>query len=313
MSSQNGHFTAGRENGRHRPRGYSDWKPTARKVCERLDQIEAVLDEYEDQLPLTIRQIFYRLVGAYDYEKTELAYGRLCETLGHARRGRLIPFSAIRDDGVTGRIDIHYAGIEAFHDETAERARGYRRDRQAGQGQYLELFCEAAGMVRQLERVALQYSVPVYSGGGFDSLTAKHLIAQRALARNVPTVLLHVGDYDPSGESIFDAMTEDAAAFVEADRVIHTSRIEAVRVALTSEQVAEYQLPTSPAKTTDKRSKNWNGSGTCQLEALTPDTLASIVREAIVDRIDHETLAGVLSLERRERTMLLGLPSGETT
>jgi hypothetical protein len=41
-------------------------------------------------------------------------------------------------------------------------------------------------------------------------------IAARALGRDAPTILLHVGDLDPSGESIFEAMAADAAAFVEA-------------------------------------------------------------------------------------------------
>jgi len=39
-----------------------------------LDQVQAVLDEYQDHLPLTNRQVFYRLVGAFDYPKTESAY-----------------------------------------------------------------------------------------------------------------------------------------------------------------------------------------------------------------------------------------------
>lgn len=79
-------FTSGRENGSHRrPRGYADWRPQ-RKTQVILDQVAAVLDEYADYLPLTVRQIFYRLVGAYGYEKTERAYARLCEYLVRARR-----------------------------------------------------------------------------------------------------------------------------------------------------------------------------------------------------------------------------------
>jgi hypothetical protein len=94
-------------------------------------------------------------------------------------------------------------------------------------------------------------------------------------------VLLHVGDSDPSGESIFTAMTEDAGAFVEADRVLATARIIAERVALTQQQVDEYDLPSTPAKASDSRSAAWEG-GTCQLEALPPDVLAqpSICRPA---------------------------------
>src|SRR4051812_35009559 len=79
---------------------------------------------------------------------------------------------------------------------------------------YIELWCEAAGMVPQMERVANRYSIPVYSTGGFSSVTVTSEIADRALARDKPTVFLHVGDFDPSGESIFDAMTRDARAFL---------------------------------------------------------------------------------------------------
>jgi hypothetical protein len=132
-----------------------------------------------------------------------------------------------------------------------------------------------------------------------------------AVSRDVPTVLLHVGDFDPSGESIFAALTEDAAAFVEADRTLHTSRIDAVRVALTADQVAEYSLPPSPAKASDSRSKAWTG-GTCQLEALPPDVLARLVREAILERLDQDTIGRVLEIERGERAQLLGLPRGNS-
>jgi hypothetical protein len=70
-----------------RPRGFiTDWRPRA-ETRQLLDQAQAVLDEYRDQLPLTLRQIFYRLVGAHGYEKTELAYKRLTELLNKARRG----------------------------------------------------------------------------------------------------------------------------------------------------------------------------------------------------------------------------------
>jgi hypothetical protein len=64
-----------------------------------LEQVAAILDECADYLPLTLRQIFYRLVGVHDYEKTKRAYERLGEALNKARRARLIPMDAIRDDG----------------------------------------------------------------------------------------------------------------------------------------------------------------------------------------------------------------------
>jgi hypothetical protein len=303
-----GVFTAGRENGHRRARGYASWRPQA-KTRLLLGSVKDVLDEYAEYLPLTVRQIFYQLVAQSGFEKTEKAYNRLAETLVRARRAKVVPFESIRDDGVVTRLTRFYGGVADFADETARRARNYRRDRQAGQGQYIELWCEAAGMLQQLARVADRYSVPVYSCGGFASLTANKQIADRAVKRDVPTVLLHVGDFDPSGESIFESMAEDAAAFVDEDRVIQLQRIEPLRVALTGAQVASYRLPTAPPKPTDSRSAGWKGE-TCQLEALSPATLASVIKDAIEDWIDADADGEAIDRERRDRAELLALPRG---
>jgi hypothetical protein len=277
-----------------------------------LEQVEQALDQYYDYLPLTVRQIFYRLVGAFGYEKTERAYDRLAEALVRARRARLISFDDIRDDGTTLYPISWYGGIEAFHEATKRRARNYTRDRQAGQKTRIELWCEAAGMGPQLARAAHPYSIEVRSSGGFSSLTAVREIVDRALERNCPTVLLHVGDYDPSGVAIFEAIAEDAAAFLKADRQILTQKIIAKRVALNAEQVEAYGLETAPAKSSDSRAKLWRGE-TCQLEALAPDDLADIVDDAILRWIDEDVLDEVRSVEKRDRATLLGLPApGET-
>jgi hypothetical protein len=174
----------------------------------------------------------------------------------------------------------------------------------------VELWSEAAGMVPQLARVADRFSVAVYSAGGFASLTAVRHIAERALERTKPTVLLHVGDYDPSGESIFAAIAADAAAFVEADRLVGTLRVIPVRVALTADQVERHELPTAPPKPTDSRSRSWEG-GTCQLEALPPDLLATVVEDAIVEWFDQGVLALQIEREHEDRIELLrSLPRG---
>jgi hypothetical protein len=310
MSATLDKFTARRVNGkRSRPRGYADWRPQA-ATRALLADVETVLDTYSEHLPLTIRQVFYALVGAEKLDKTEGAYERLCEHLNRARRARLIDFDCIRDDGVSVCETITYNGVEDFANETARRASNYRRNRQAGQPYAVELWSEAGGMVYQLAKVADDYSIPVYSAGGFASLSATHQIAARALQRNVPTVILHVGDFDPSGVSIFTSMMADAAAFVEADRAIKTLEIIPVRVALTAEQVETYNLPTAPAKVSDTRSRSWDG-GTCQLEALPPDVLAEHVRVAIGQWVDQGVLEDHQEDEHRERAELLGLPAGD--
>lgn len=289
-----------------RSRGYiGSYKPNT-KTRVLLDQAQAVLDEYRSYWPLTCRQIFYRMVGAHGYDKTEAAYGRLCHHLANARRGKIIPFDAIRDDGVTTYSLGHFDDRDAFLRHVRKLGEGYTRNKLAGQDIHLEVWCEAAGMLPQLYRVAEPYSVPVYSSGGFDSLTAKKRLADRICAIGKEAIILHLGDYDPSGVSIFDAVAQDVEAFVMSDRPHGFVSVEFERVALIEEQVRRFDLPTAPAKASDSRSKNWTG-GTCQLEALPPDQIAAILTEAIDQRIDHKKLGRDLGKEDSDRVLINGL------
>ena len=74
-----------------RVRGLAPWQPP-RATFALLDKVRSVLREYAQDLSLTVRQIFYRPVGAHGYDKSELAYSRLGEHLSCARRAALIPW-----------------------------------------------------------------------------------------------------------------------------------------------------------------------------------------------------------------------------
>jgi hypothetical protein len=52
------------------------WQPRE-KSLKLLGQVQAVLDEYTAQLPITVRQIYYRLIGSHGYEKDANASDRL--------------------------------------------------------------------------------------------------------------------------------------------------------------------------------------------------------------------------------------------
>lgn len=289
-----------------RNRGYiNHYKPNS-KTRELLNHAQQVLMEYREFWPLTCRQIFYRMVGAHGYDKTEAAYGRLCHHLANARRGGTITFDAIRDDGVTTWTMGHFNDRDNFLRHVRELGEGYTRNRLAAQDFHMEVWCEAAGMLPQLCKVAEWYSVPVYSSGGFDSLTAKKRLADRICAMGKRAAILHLGDFDPSGVSIFDSVAQDVSAFVMVDRPHGLVNVEFERVALTAEQVQKYDLPTAPAKASDTRSKSWAG-GTCQLEALPPDGIAQILTDAIERHVDWAQFNADLNAETQDRLMISGL------
>ncbi len=147
---------------------------------------------------MTLRQIFYRLVGAYGYDKTEKAYGRLGEHVNRARRARLIPFSAIRDDGITSTHPMAWDSPEALIRMFVRGAGEFRLDRQQGQPRRLIFAIEAAGMIPMVENVADPFGISAVSCGGFDSTTNKYDLAT-SLGRWRQVEVLHIGDHDPSG------------------------------------------------------------------------------------------------------------------
>jgi hypothetical protein len=287
----------GAQRSRTRVRGFVPWSPRG-ETSRLLDQVRAVLGEYEDYLPLTIRQIFYRLVGARDYEKTERAYLRLCNHLNRARRARIISMDAIRDDGGTVLAPQTWRDADEFLAAVRGDAAELMLDRTAGQNARVVVHCEAAGMAPQLERVARPYAIPVRSGGGFDSTTDKYNFAAELVDQDRPTEVLDIGDHDPSGAHMFLAAQEDIQAFARE----LGGEVSFTRLAVTPQQIRRYRLPTAPAKPTDRRA--FHGP-TCQAEAFAPDVLAGILRTAIETRIDQHALDAVLQRERKVQRELM--------
>jgi hypothetical protein len=300
-------FTPGRENTHKRPKGYAPWRPH-KKTAQLMYQVQEILEEYRDHLPLTARQIFYRLVAAYGYPKTESAAKNLGDHLTRARRAGMIPFEYIRDDGISVMGHAHYADENAFYRHIHDEGKAYKRDKLARQKMNIRVYCEAAGMMPQLERVCEPYSIPVYSCSGFDSVSAKYQLKEacwRAFThQGRQTVILHLGDYDPSGESIFnDGLVEDIYAFLAKD-VPHKEPHEVApfeRIALRAEHIERFSLPTAPPKATDSRTKNWKGEETCQLEALPPDVLAGLLDATIKTYINLAVYEEDLEAEEEER------------
>ena len=284
-----------------RPRGFIDsWNPH-KSTLNRLNAVDEILVEYSDYLPLTIRQIYYRLVGKDLIGKTDKEYKNLCEMLNIARRARRISMESIRDDGFSGGFCVYdgYWGTDWFYRDISRIARGYERDKQETQDGIIVALCEAGGMVPQLQKIANPYSVCVKSSGGFDSTTVKHSMGQE-WGKFRPITVLHIGDYDPSGECMFDALNEDVMAFAEH----YGNRIEFIRIAATADQIKTYQLETKPPKDSSHQQKK-GMTETVQAESLDPATLADIFRQAIESRMDMDKFRLVVEMEVQDRKAII--------
>lgn len=248
-----------------------------------------VLEEYRAHLPMTARQMYYRLVGREVIAKTEAGYSQLCELLNRARRSGRIGWQDIRDDGTTEQLPFGYPSIESVISSIRYRLGNVQLDFDPG----VEVWVEAAGMVPMVARAVVdEYRVPVYSSGGFDSVTAKHSAARRMIRRDRPTVVLHVGDLDPSGRAVVDSAAEDVAAFCADYGKPGIVAFE--RVAVLPGHVDQFGLATAPAKKSDRRGGDMDA--TVQAEAFAPDQLVRLITSAVIEHVDLNELE-----EHRER------------
>jgi hypothetical protein len=109
---------------------------------------------------------------------------------------------------------------------------------------------------------------------------------------------------------MFNVIEEDVGAFVDELAKIDVEHgsgrggsMQAVRLAVTRKQADDMELPTAPKNTDDSRAVNFEGE-TVQCEAIPPDTLNAIVREAITSRLDMKTYRALLAMERKERARI---------
>jgi hypothetical protein len=292
-----------------RPVGFiNNWRPQSKNTAL-IESAKAVLAEYEIYGPMTLRQIFYRLVGTVGYEKSERAYKKLGETLQYARRAKLISFSAIRDDGETVIAPNGWNSSVALMEAIGRSVQGFQLHADTGQPLRIMILCEAAGMVAMVAQMVTDFGIMVRSSGGFSGVTAKYALAEN-IANHFkeferPTVILHIGDYDPSGEHIFFNLERDVGAFLDDMTAGNVSLFH--RIAVTPEQIVQFGLPTAPAKLSDNRSfagLNGDGTSTVQAEALNPDDLAEIVDAAIRTYWNTEIASSVKRREAEDRAKL---------
>jgi len=72
------------------------WNWTS-KQKDKLDKVNAVLNNLRDYWPLTLRQVYYQLVSQGVIENTVSEYGMLSKLLKYARLDRFISWDTIGD------------------------------------------------------------------------------------------------------------------------------------------------------------------------------------------------------------------------
>jgi hypothetical protein len=150
---------------------------------------------------------------------------------------------------------------------------------------HLELWCEKTTMNDILLPLCERYGMTLQTGAGELSITAAKVLAQRIEQIGKPARILYISDYDPAGQSMPVAVSRKLEYFARNEQLDIDVRL--FPVVLTANQVAQYQLPRTPIKESERRKESFearHGQGATELdalEALRPGELQRILRRYI--------------------------------
>jgi len=259
----------------------------------RLDMINDIIVSYQDQgYRLTLRQLYYQLVSHDVIPNNVKEYGKLSTLLKEGRMAGVVDWDAIEDRLRKPDVPSSWKSPE---DMINSCIRQYRVDRMEDQPVYIEVWVEKDALSGVLNRVTRSYGIPIIVNRGYSSVTAMYDAHVRFSSANAWPTILYIGDFDPSGQD----MIRDIRERIEEFRGDYVFELHAL--ALTQNQIREYNPPPNPAKVTDPRAKDYIrkfGPVSWEVDALRPEVLHNILDDAIRALIDKEKYQACMAKEQ---------------
>ena len=273
-------------------------KTKKRRTTNEISAVKtAIYDMLSVENPMTLRQLFYRLVSDGTIGKKETEYKSLANLTKNMRMSGELPFEWFADNTRWQRKPRSYSSLERGVEIFAE---AYRRDFWINQPNYVEIWLEKDALAGVVYGVTAEFDVPLMVSRGYSSLSYLHGAAEQIADIDKPTYIYYFGDYDPSGRDIpRDIETKLRIFAPDAD-------ISFQIVGVTPEQIELLNLQTRPTKTTDSRCKNFEGESV-EVDAIPPKILRSMVKQVIERHIDKHQLHESRLIERQEREMMMNI------
>lgn len=256
---------------------------------EMLNRINDILEEYvNDGYTLTLRQLYYQLVSRDVIPNNDKEYVKLSNILKNGRMAGIVDWSSIEDRVRVPKLPYWVKGVKEAIRDTIEQ---YRINRMEGQERKIEIWVEKDALSNVLYRVSEKYHIRLMVNRGYSSVSAMY-DAYNRLSDN--DVILYFGDHDPSGMDMIRDVRERLQEF--------GIEVEVIPIALTMEQIKEFNPPPNPAKITDPRAK-WYiekyGKTSWELDALPPKELIRLAENAVESIIDIDIYNEMIEEEKR--------------
>jgi hypothetical protein len=271
------------------------------KTLDIITKANEIIERYKQQgYELTLRQLYYQFVARDYLENNEKNYNRLGNIINDARLAGMIDWTAIEDRTRNVKRNSHWDNPSQIIQASA---RSYAIDKWQGQAHRVEVWIEKDALVDVIRRPCRSLDVPYFSCRGYVSQSEMWRGARRLVRwedRGYRTIILHLGDHDPSGID----MTRDIR-----DRLkMFGSVVTLHRIALNMDQIRELNPPPNFAKLTDSRCASYleeYGDKSWELDALEPAYMSDLVETWILKFRDEEVWNEMIQREEYERGMLL--------
>lgn len=272
------------------------------KYEETVAAVNQVIRQYD--MPLTLRQIYYRLVAAGLIPNRRTAYNGLSAQLVRAREAGEVNETRIVDRS-RSTIDRAFDSPSDFFEAAIWTCdnRFFRRF-WTTQGVYVEAWVEKDALSQVIAGAVEGLNTIVAPSRGYSSFSyvrdaVRRFQNNRGDAKHV--VILHLADHDPSGLD----MTRDLQERFTAYRRGFLFDVKVKRVALTFDQVQERDLIPNPTKIEDPRAQGYideYGDECWELDAIEPDEMVEMVEGAVSAEVtDWDAWDEIKDQDERER------------
>jgi hypothetical protein len=256
---------------------------------------EAILSLQDEYDVMTVRQVFYALTVRGVIAKEEAGYRQVQRQVLALRRECLLPWTFIAD----GTRWVHAPETwDEVNDAVRETARTYRRNLWRTQAERIEVWLEKDALASIVSEVTFKWGVRLMVSRGQASDTYCWRAAQDAREAwtwaGLSTTVYTLYDADKSGRVAAAKVAEKLAGYSDG------TPISFELLAVTDRQIAEWNLPTRPAKEKGE-------PDAVELDAIPPDRLRQLVDDAIRSHVDAAAWAIEEAYERSEREILARL------
>lgn len=267
-----------------------------KKTLALIEQANEIIAEFQAKgFIMTVRQIYYQFVARGWIENKIQSYGYVGAALNKGRMSGLIDWWAIEDRTRFLRGNTHW-------DNPAEILRSvassYKLDSREDQDYTVEVWIEKDALVGVIDSVCRELDIDFFACRGYVSLSEMYRAAQRLQYSKV--VILHLGDHDPSGIDMTRVIQDTLDTFGCED-------VEVRRIALTMEQIKQYEPPPNPAKFSDPRAKEYieqYGAQSWELDALAPDVIEKLIRTNVKALTIEARRQRILRKQEKEKEQL---------